>query len=159
DVTGHDLDSRSALFGKGQILWKPNARWETRAMLSAERARDGDYALNDLASLRAKPFHASRDFEGFTHRDIVAPTVHVSFTGSKVDFVTTTGFLKWKTEDSTDLDYTAQPLITRNNKEEDFQFTEEARFSSAKSAPIALSPRVALKWQLGVFAFTQNYKQ
>ena len=42
DITGNDLDSRSALFGRGQILWKPNARWETRAMFSGERARDGD---------------------------------------------------------------------------------------------------------------------
>ena len=159
DVTGHGLDSRSALFGKGQILWKPNARWEARAMLSGERARDGDYALNDLASLRARPFHAARDVEGFTHRDIIAPTFHASFTGSTIDFSTTTGFLKWKTEDLTDLDYTPQPLITRRNTEEDFQFTEEARFSSAKAAPIALSPRAAMKWQLGVFAFTQNYTQ
>ena len=159
DVTGHGLDSRSALFGKGQLLWKPNARWEARAMVSGERARDGDYALNDLGALRARPFHTSRDVEGFTHRDIVAPTVHVSFTGSKIDFSTTTGFLKWKTEDLTDLDYTAQPLITRNNTEEDFQFTEEARLASGKAAPIVLSPRVALKWQLGVFTFTQNYTQ
>jgi outer membrane receptor protein involved in Fe transport len=49
DLTGRDLDSRSAVFGKGQILWKPNARWEARAVVSAERARDGDYALGDLA--------------------------------------------------------------------------------------------------------------
>ena len=27
DVTGHDLDARSAVFGKGQVLWTPNARW------------------------------------------------------------------------------------------------------------------------------------
>src|SRR5437867_1702872 len=40
DITGHDLDSRSALFGKGEILWKPNARWEARAVFNGERARD-----------------------------------------------------------------------------------------------------------------------
>src|SRR6266498_6014878 len=72
DVTGHDLDSRSAVFGKGQLLWKPNARWEARAMFNGERARDGDYALNDLAAVRANPYHVSRDFEGYTHRDILA---------------------------------------------------------------------------------------
>src|SRR5205823_4114154 len=27
DVTGHDLDSRSAVFGKGQVLWLPAPRW------------------------------------------------------------------------------------------------------------------------------------
>jgi len=49
-------------------------------------ARDGDYALNDLASLRARPFHASRNLEGFTHRDIIAPTVRSPARGTRVDF-------------------------------------------------------------------------
>ena len=70
-----------------------------------------------------------------------------------------TGFLNWKTEDFTDLDYTAAPLVTRSNAEEDFQFTEELRFASATAAPIALSNGVALKWQAGLFLFTQNYTQ
>jgi len=159
DVTGHDLDSRSALFVKGQVLWTPAEHWEARAMLTGERARDGDYALSDLAGLRANPFHASRTIEGFTHRNIVAPTVHVSHTGPKMDFSTTTGFVWWKTDDLTDLDYTALPLVTRNNTEQDFQFTEEFRLASAKAAPIRLSDHVALKWQAGVFAFTQAYEQ
>src|SRR5206468_7642078 len=84
DVTGHDLDSRSAVFGRGQLLWKPNARWEARAMFNGERARDGDYALNDLAAVRTNPFHVSRDFEGFTHRDILAQTVQVTYVGPRV---------------------------------------------------------------------------
>jgi iron complex outermembrane receptor protein len=158
-VTGRDLDSRSAFFGKGQVLWKPSARWDVRAMLSGERARDGDYALNDLASLRARPFHAARDVEGFTHRDILAPTIHVAYEGTSIDVATTTGFLQWKTTDLTDLDYTPRPLITRNNAEEDFQFTEEARFSSAKAAPMTVSDRVTFKWQAGMFVFTQAYTQ
>src|ERR671937_610238 len=45
DVTGHDLDSRSVFFGKGQLLWKASPQWEARAVFSGERARDGDYAL------------------------------------------------------------------------------------------------------------------
>jgi iron complex outermembrane receptor protein len=159
DVTGHDLDSRSAGFGKAQALWRPADRWEARALLTVERARDGDYALNDVAALRANPFHASRNVEGYTHRDIVAPTFHVRRSGERVDFSAVTGFLKWKTADLTDLDYTAAPIATRSNAEEDFQFTEEVRVSSASTAPIALSNRVALKWQAGVFAFTQNYTQ
>ncbi len=159
DVTGHDLDSRSAAFGKGQVLWRPAERWEARAIFSAERARDGDYALNDLATLRVNPFHSSRNVEGFTHRDIIAPTLQVARTGRRVDFSAVTGFLKWKTEDLTDLDYTALPLATRNNAEEDFQFTEEIRFASAKAAPIALSDHVTMKWQAGLVVFTQNYTQ
>jgi iron complex outermembrane receptor protein len=159
DVTGHDLDSRSAVFGRAQLLWKPADRWEARVLLAGERARDGDYALNDLAALRARPFHASRDVEGFTHRDILAPTIQVVHTGTKVDFFTTTGFVKWKTEDFTDLDYTALPLVTRANNEEALQFTEEAHIASSRTAPVALSDRLTLKWQAGVFVFTQDYEQ
>ena len=159
DITGNDLDSRSAWFGRGQVLWKPNARWETRALFSAERARDGDYALNDLASLRANPYHAARDFEGFTHRDIIAPTVHVNYLGPTIQVTSTSGFLKWKTDDLTDLDYTPFPAATRSNHEEDFQFTEELRVSTAKGVASALRGGMTLRWQAGLFLFTQNYDQ
>lgn len=159
DATGHDLDSRSAAFGKGQVLWRPAAGWEVRGLLTLERARDGDYALNDVGALRQNPLHASRDVEGYTHRDIVAPTIQLTRTGHRVDFSSVTGFLKWKTEDLTDLDYTMAPIATRTNAERAFQFTEEARWSSAKAAPIALSRAVSLKWQAGLFLFTQNFDQ
>jgi iron complex outermembrane receptor protein len=159
DITGRDLDSRSAFFAKGQLLWKPSPRWEARGVFSGERARDGDYALNDLAALRARPFHAARDLEGFTRRDIVAPTIQVAYAGTAIDFTATTGFLKWKTADLTDLDYSPRPLVTRSNQEEDFQFTQEARFSSARAVPFMRSDRISFKWQAGVFVFTQNYTQ
>ena len=145
--------------GKGQVLWAPAANWEARVILTGERARDGDYALNDLAALRARPFHAARDFEGFTRRDIVAPTVLVRHIGRRVDVSTTTGIVWWKTDDRTDLDYSPAPLITRQNAERDLQFTQEVRIASSKDAPIALSDDVTLKWQTGVFAFTQDYEQ
>jgi iron complex outermembrane recepter protein len=159
DVTGNDLDSRSAGFGKGQVLWRPADGWEARALLTVERARDGDYALNDVAALRSNAFHASRNVEGHTHRDIIAPTFQVTHTGRRVDVSSVTGFLKWKTDDLTDLDYTAAPIATRSNVEEDFQFTEEMRVSSTKAAPVKLSNNLALKWQAGLFLFTQHYTQ
>jgi iron complex outermembrane recepter protein len=159
DVNGKDIDSRSATFGKAQLLWKPNARWEARGVFSGERARDGDYSLSDLAGLRAQPFHAFRTIEGFTHRNISAQTVQVEYSGSKFDFSNTAGFLHWDTDDLTDLDYTSLALVTRSNAEKDFQFTEEARFSSAKGAPIVISPTLSMKWQAGAFLFTQNYEQ
>jgi len=159
DITGNDIDSRSAGFGKAQLLWRPADRWEARAMFTFERARDGDYGLQDVAALRANPFHAQRNLEGFTHRDIIAPTFQLTHSGSRVDFSAVTGVLKWKTSDLTDLDYTAFPLATRSNDEEDLQFTEELRFASARNAAIKLSDRLALKWQGGLFLFTQNYDQ
>jgi iron complex outermembrane recepter protein len=158
-VTGNDLDSRSALFTKLQALWTPAQNWTIRGILSAERARDGDYALNDLASLRANGFVAARDYEGFTNRDIIAPTLLVNREGRKLDFSSTTGFVRWKTDDSTDLDYTPAPLIRRANDERDHQFTQEFRVSSARTAALSLARDVTLTWQAGLFIFTQNYSQ
>jgi iron complex outermembrane recepter protein len=159
DVTGNDLDSRSAFSAKGQALWTPTTNWETRVIVNGERARDGDYALSDLGGLRTNPFHTARDFEGYTHRDIVGTTILNRRDGSRVNVTSTTGFLKWTTEDATDLDYTPLPLIRRNNHEESFQFTQEIRVSSAPNAAIRMSQAAALRWQGGVFLFTQNYEQ
>lgn len=159
DVTGNDLDSRSAFSAKGQLLWTPAPAWETRLIVSGERARDGDYALSDLGGLRLNPRHAARDFEGFTHRDIMNTTVLVRRDGSRVSVSSATGFVKWSTEDATDLDYTPLPLLRRFNDEESFQFTEELRVASSAQAPLALGQDVSFKWQAGAFIFTQNYDQ
>ena len=159
DVTGNDLDSRSAFAGKGQLLWTPMRSWETRVIISGERDRDGDYALSDLGGLRQNPYHTARDYEGFTHRNIFGTTILNRHEGATLTLSATTGFLKWKTVDSTDLDYTPLPLVTRGNTEESFQFTQEVRVANAVNAPIDLSDSVALKWQGGVFFFTQNYEQ
>jgi iron complex outermembrane receptor protein len=158
-VTGNDLDSRSATFSKTQLLWTPASAWEVRGIVTTERARDGDYALNDLAALRATPFQAARDLEGFTRRDLVAPTLLVNHAGKTIDFSATTGFVWWKTDDLTDLDYTPLPLIRRANTEDNRQFTEELRVASARNASRALSGEVTLRWQAGLFLFSQNYTQ
>jgi len=159
DLTGHALDSRSATFGKAQALWIPADSWEARAVFGVERDRDGDYALGDLAGLRANPYHVSRDFEGQTHRDIASTTIRVRHEGRRLTFLSTTGLVRWDTEDLTDLDYTAMPLITRDNTETGRQFTQEIQLASAANAPARLSDRVALRWQSGVFVFTQGYDQ
>lgn len=157
NITGHKLDSRSASFGKGQLLWTPGHQWETRVIVSGERARDGDYALNDLGALRQTPFVASRDFEGSTTRDIYSGTVLARHEGQKVVFSTTTGYVRWHTHDLTDLDYSPLPLATRDNTERDSQFTQEVRFASV--APVKTSGPVAFRWQAGAFFLTQHYTQ
>jgi iron complex outermembrane receptor protein len=159
DITGNDVDSREAFSAKGQVLWTPLRSWETRVIINGERARDGDYALSDLAGLRANPFHTRRDFEGHTNRDIFGTTVLNRHEGSRFSVSSTTGLLKWTTEDATDLDYTPLSLIVRNNTEESFQFTQEVRVASSPNAALRLSDAAALKWQAGVFLFTQNYEQ
>ena len=160
DITGHDIDFRNATFGKAQLMLTPAANWEARLIYTGERARDGDYALNDLATLRLRPLHAARDFEGHTDRDVHATTLLTRHAGPKITFATTTGFVRWKTTDETDLDYTPLPLITRSNAEKDLQFTQELRFASAPAAPVKMMHgKMSLRWQAGVFLFTQNYDQ
>lgn len=158
-VTGADLDYRTATSGKAQVMWTPTAEWEARVIFSAERARDGDYALSDLGGLRQNPRQTARDFEGRTNRDIVGTTVLARREGSRLTFSSTTGIVRWKTQDVTDLDYTPLPLFTRDNTEEDVQFTQEFRVASAHAAPIRLANDVSLAWQTGAFFFTQNYDQ
>jgi len=159
DVTGHDVDFRDGIFGKAQLLLTPSASWEARLIYSGERARDGDYALSDLAGLRTNPFHVSRDFEGHTDRDVSATTFLARHAGQKFTFSSITGFVRWTTDDLTDLDYTPAPLLTRSNNEKDVQFTQEVRFASAPAGALKLSEAATLKWQAGLFLFTQNYDQ
>jgi iron complex outermembrane recepter protein len=158
-VTGNYLDSRSSYSGKGQLLWTPSGQFDLRLVVSGERDRDGDYALSDLGGLRTNPFQTARDYEGFTERDVKSVTVLARWDVPHVSISSTTGFVDWRTEDSTDLDYTPLPLATRNNLEEDFQFTQEVRFASPARMPIAFARSTAFRWQAGVFLFTQNYDQ
>ena len=159
DLTGHALDSRSAWSGKGQLLWTPAPAWVVRVILTGERARDGDYALNDLAQVRRNPFHVSRDFEGRTDRDVLATTILAHKTGSRIVVNTATGIVRWKTDDLTDLDYTALPLATRSNAERAIQFTQEVRLASAVPSQGEPPHRLSFRWQAGASFFTQNDDQ
>jgi iron complex outermembrane receptor protein len=158
-VTGNDLDSRDGTFAKAQLLVLPNANWETRVIYAHERNRDGDYALGDLGVIRVTPHRVARDFEGFTHRDINSTTVNLRGTGQNFAVDSTTGFVKWTTEDATDLDYTPLPLATRTNDESDRQFTQEIRLTNPENAPLALGDGLMLKWQAGLEYFNQAYDQ
>ena len=157
-TTGNKIDSRDGTFAKAQLLYQPNANWEARVIYGYERDRDGDYALGDLDAIRTTPFYVARDFEGFTNRDIDNTTVNVRGSGQNFTIESTTGFVKWKTEDQTDLDYTPQPLARRSNLEEDAQFTQQVRVSSPDNAPLALGSTM-VKWQAGIEYFDQNYDQ
>jgi iron complex outermembrane receptor protein len=157
-ITGNKLDSRDGTFAKAQALFLPNANWEARVIYAYERDRDGDYALGDLSAIRIAPFHVARDHEGFTNRDINNTTVNIRGTGQNFAIESTTGFVTWKTEDDTDLDYTPLPLATRTNLEEDTQFTQQVRIASPANAPLALGATM-LKWQAGIEYFNQSYDQ
>ena len=158
-ITGNDLDYRDGTFAKAQLLVVPNANWEGRLIYAHERNRDGDYALGDLDAIRATPFRVARDFEGFTNRDINSATFNLRGTGQGLAIESNTGFVKWNTEDATDLDYTPLPLATRNNDEADRQFTQELRVASPENAPYQIADTVQVKWQAGLDYFNQAYEQ
>jgi iron complex outermembrane recepter protein len=157
-ATGNSIDSRDGTFAKAQLMVIPNANWEARLIYAFERDRDGDYALGDLAAIRANPFQVSRDFEGFTNRDINNTTINLRGIGQNIAIESTTGFVKWNTEDRTDLDYSPLPLAIRNNAEESTQLTEQIRISSPDNAPYAIGS-MSVKWQAGLEFFNQQYDQ
>jgi iron complex outermembrane recepter protein len=159
DLTGTPVDDRSAIFGRAQFAYMPTASWETRVIVGGERDRDGDYALNDLGAIRQNPYHVQRDVEGYTNRDIWSSTFLVRHEGPRYAFSSATGGVWWKTQDLTDLDYSALPLLTRHNLEQDAQYTQEFRVASAGGAPVPLSRDVRLAWQAGVTFFSQHYTQ
>jgi iron complex outermembrane receptor protein len=158
-VTGNDVDYREGTFAKVQLLVAPAQNWEARVVVASERDRDGDYALTDLAAARTTPFQVMRDYEGFTNRDVTTTAVTLRGDGERLSLTSSTGFVTWQTEDSTDLDYSPLPLATRNNAEDATQFTQEVRVSSPRNAPVQLSDSIQLRWQSGVAFFTQNYDQ
>jgi iron complex outermembrane recepter protein len=159
-VTNTLVDSRSATAGKGQFLWAPNPKFDARLIVSGERSRDGDYALNDLAALRSTPFRTARDFAGRTERDVLSTTLLARHEGARFTLSTTTGIVRWETFDVTDLDYSASPLLRRSNLERDAQFTQEVRLASPASSTLTLPfGQTTFKWQAGAFFFSQNYDQ
>lgn len=157
-VRGTDIDTRASSYGKAQLLWLPTAKWEARVIVSGERARDGDYALSDLAGLRRRPFETTRSFQGATERDVLSAAVLVRREGQRVTLSTTTGVVRWDAKDDTDLDYSRLPLLSRTNDEKATQFTQEVRLASAPNAPVSIGGG-RLRWQGGVFLFTQGYEQ
>lgn len=169
-VTNSPIDDRDAWFGKTQFLWTPSQDLEVRLIIAGERARDGDYGLNDLGQLRNNPRRSARDLQGYTSRDVFMPTLQIIYHADSYDFTSTTGFVWWQTEDLTDLDYSLFPAgagldpingnyLTRLNNEEQTTLTQEFRFSNKKGEPAILSEAATLEWQAGLFLFYQAYSQ
>jgi iron complex outermembrane receptor protein len=166
DFNHKDVDHREGGFGQAQLMFNPTERLEIRFIVSGEHDHDGDYALGDLGYIRAHPNHVLDDFTGgFNHRDIVSGTLLANYYGEAFDLASISGAVWWKNEGLTDLDYgVASPsnfglFSTRDNTEEDRQFTQEFRVSSAKERPLRLSDDLDLAWQSGVFLFSQSYNQ
>ena len=119
------------------MLWTPKRSGKRASSSSGERARDGDYALNDLDAVRSNPFEVMRDFEGFTNRDLFTTTAIVSRKGEQASPssrppASSTG-RRWT--DGPRLHAAAAGRRARTQEDDD-QFTQEVRFASAPAAPI-----------------------
>jgi iron complex outermembrane receptor protein len=158
-VSGTDIDNRSAYFGKAQFLWTPSDELEVRLIIAGESSRDGDYALNNLAALRSNPRQSGRSFLGYVERDVLMPTLQITYHADAFDFTSTTGFVWWETTDFTDVDYNPFNIASRFNTEKMASFTQEFRFSNPASSPVSLSESVTLAWQAGLFFFHSDYDQ
>jgi iron complex outermembrane recepter protein len=159
ELTGHRLDDREAVFGRGQVVWPEAGPWSFRLSAGGERDRDGDYALGDLSAIRANPHHVQHDFEGRTDRDLAQPVFTAARRGEQADFASVTAFQWWRSHDVTDLDESPADLIRRDNEEQQQAWIEELRWSSPADAPLALGPKGTLRWLLGTFAFRSDYRQ
>ncbi|MEI6562671.1 MAG: TonB-dependent receptor [bacterium] len=159
DITGNRLDSRESFFGRAQVLWPEEGAWSYRLSVTGEADRDGDYALGDLASLRARPYHVAHDYEGRSERDLSQPVFTATRQGGEVDLTSITAFQWWRSHDRTDLDATPADLIRRDNEENQQAWIQDVRLASADAAPVKLGDGLALRWLLGTMAYHSAYQQ
>lgn len=159
DMTGHKLDSQESHFARAQILWPDEGPWSFRLSVNGEMDRDGDYALGDLASLRARPHHVAHDYEGSSDRDLTQPVFTATRRGDVADLTSITAFQWWRSHDLTDLDATPADLIRRDNAEQQEAYIEELRLASPDNSPIQLGNRLAMRWMAGTLAFNSSYSQ
>lgn len=153
ELTGESLDGRQAGFGRVQFLWPDLGGWSVKLSLNGETARDGDYALNDLSALRAKPHSVRHDYTGSTERDIAQAAATVARMGRAIDFTSVTAYQWWQSDDKTDLDASALDLLRRSNREEQGTLLQEFRWGSPEDAPYLLGDMLKLRWLAGLSAF------
>jgi iron complex outermembrane receptor protein len=153
DLTGHTLGDQSAVFGRADLQLTGTGDWEVRLGVNAERDRDGDFALSDLATLKANPHHVMHDFEGESARDLVQPVLTATRRGTLADLTSITAFQSWRTEEQTDLDMSPLDLLRRDNEESQDAWIQEFRLAT----PAAAAP--GLRWMGGLFLFASDYRQ
>lgn len=156
---GSDVDSRESWFGREQLYLPDQGNWDFRLSITAEQDRDGDYALYDLASLRAHPFHIQHDYQGYNDRDLFQPVLTALHHGDQADLTSITAFQWWQTRSSTDLDASPYDLERKNEDENFHAWIQELRLASPADRPVHLCDGLDLRWLSGLFAFDSDYTQ
>jgi len=158
-VSGHDLDDREEEFGRVSLRWTPSADTEVIFTTLGERDRDGDFGLYDLGSLRHDDHRLRHDFEGFTNRDVLEPSLTLNHHFGDADLTSISSFVYWKIQEVTDLDETPLALFRRDNGEDQRYFTEELRLASPTDRPLTLGEDVKVSWLVGGFFFSSMSDQ
>jgi len=145
DATGRLLDDREAVFGRAQLLWSDAGPWSVRLSVTAERDRDGDYALGDLDALRANPRRVNHDFEGFNRRDLAQPVLTATRQGESSTLTLITALQQAEVHDRTDVDFSPFDLFRRGTDETFRALTQEVRLASREEG--------RLRWLAGALLF------
>jgi len=156
DWTGHDVDYRDSFFGRAELLWVPDDRWEVRLATHAERSRDGGFVLSELHGLRARPHHINQDFEGIAARNILAPSLAWTYFGDDVQIDATSAWQDWKVHEAADFDFSPFDAYRRRAKESQRYFNQEVRISSAEDADVRIGDGTTMRWLAGVNLFTAD---
>ena len=154
DFTGHDVDDRDGLFGRGRLLWSPSADSELDFTLFGERARDGGFVLSELNALRDDPHHIDQDFEGITDRDVLAPSLVYRLFGGDLDFTSISSFERWDVLETSDFDFSPIDGVRRRSEEDQHYYYQELRLGTAEAAR-----KDAFAWQAGASGFLSDRTQ
>ncbi len=154
--SGERIDGRDATIGQGQLAWRSGA-FNAGLILATEDAHDGDFALSDLGGLRSQPFTVTHDFTGETRRRIRSQTVHAGWQGERLSVESISGRVAYSAFETTDLDLTARPDLTRSNQRLGEQWTQEFRLASRE--PLLRVLGADVQAQAGLFGFRQRNGQ
>ena len=161
DVTGNDVDSRSAFSAKAQMLWTPGSDWESAGDLQ-RRARARRRLRAQRRRRAAQPIRFTRraTSRGSPTATSSATTISARRAGrAGRRFESRPGFVNWKTQDVTDLDYTPLPLAHARQHGKGPPVHAGGAFRVGDGDAGRALGRARLRWQGGVFLFTQNYDQ
>ncbi len=153
DVTGNDIDSRNAFYGRAEGLYLLDEDSEVRFSITGERARDGGFALAPLDSLRDRPHRVAVDYEGDVDRDVAIPAVTFNQRGSDVDFVSITAFEDWDVHETSDFDFSPIDGVRRRTEEDQKYLYQELRWSDHEEEPGVASDEWRFSWVGGLSGF------
>ena len=156
-ITGNDVDDRETVFGRGQLIWNPDDQLDVNFQLYGERDRDGGFVLFDLDSLQNNPHKVAKDFDGFTERDLVAPSLSLTYTSTAFELRSISAYEYWSIDEATDIDFTRNDLIRRHTEEDQNQFFQEFRLQSPPDESFLLTDTVSLQWLTGLSIFYSKF--